>query len=150
VLLPPKACKEWTNGYNTAFNVTCAFTPRSINGHCNGDNETFPGYIHSLAYDFGFDHGKKYPAGWAGDPMDCSTKYSYGGLGGKDSVLLKEYAQCIVGYNKGYSLPQSENDEIIVYDNKDRPHIVMKSIIVNSYCTSPHPDITEGCDMLPK
>ncbi|MFY9795126.1 MAG: hypothetical protein WAJ93_05500, partial [Candidatus Nitrosopolaris sp.] len=34
------------------------------------------------------------PVGWAGDPDDCSKKYSYGGFGGKDSVLLKEYAQC--------------------------------------------------------
>ncbi|MGB6528865.1 MAG: hypothetical protein WA323_10560 [Candidatus Nitrosopolaris sp.] len=47
-----------------------------------------------MAYDFGFEHGKKYPVGWAGDPDDCSKKYSYGGFGGKDSVLLKEYAQC--------------------------------------------------------
>ena len=51
---------------------------------------------------------------------------------------VEEYAQCIVGYNEGYSLPQSEHDEIVVYDKKDIAHFVMKSIIVNSYCTSPH------------
>jgi hypothetical protein len=116
VSLTGKACDEWTKGYHTGFNVTCAFTPNSINDYCNGDNQTFPGCIHNLAYDFGFKHGKKYPAGWANDPDDCSKKYSYGGFGGKDSVLLKEFAECIIGYNNGSSLPQSEHDEIVVYD----------------------------------
>jgi hypothetical protein len=49
----PDSGVEWTKGYDTAFNVTCAFTPGTINDHCNGDNQTFSGYIHSLAYDFG-------------------------------------------------------------------------------------------------
>ena len=39
-----------------------------------------------------------------------------GGFGRKDLVLLKEFAECIIGYNKGSSLPQSEHDEIVVYD----------------------------------
>jgi hypothetical protein len=74
--------------------------------------------------DFGFEHGKKYPAGWVGDPDDCSKKYADDGFEGKDSVLPKEFAQCIVGYNTGSSLPQSEHDEIVVYDNKDMAHFV--------------------------
>jgi hypothetical protein len=102
-----------------------------------------------LAYDFGFEHGKKYPAGSAGEPMDCSKKYSYGGFGGKDSVLLKEYAQCIVGYNIGSSLPQSEHDEIAIWDNKDIERFVPKSISIPSHCTSPHGGTTEGCDIPP-
>jgi hypothetical protein len=48
VSLTGKACDEWTKGYDTGFNVTCAFTPNSINDYCNGDNQTFPGYIHNL------------------------------------------------------------------------------------------------------
>jgi hypothetical protein len=43
----PDSGVEWTKGYDTAFNVTCAFTPGTINDHCNGDNQTFSGYIHS-------------------------------------------------------------------------------------------------------
>jgi hypothetical protein len=110
VSLTGKACDEWTKGYDTGFNVTCVFTPSSINDYCKADNQTFPGYIHSLVYDFGFEHGKKYPAGWAGDPNDCSKKYADGGFGGKDSVLLKEFAQCIVGYNKGVDRTLREVD----------------------------------------
>ncbi|MFY9796590.1 MAG: hypothetical protein WAK17_06230 [Candidatus Nitrosopolaris sp.] len=83
-----KACDEWTKGYDTAYNVTCVFTPSWINDNCNGANQT--SFVeHTAAYIFGFEHGKKYPAGWMGDPMDCSKKYSYGGFGGKDSILLK-------------------------------------------------------------
>ncbi|MGA9149948.1 MAG: hypothetical protein WBZ36_05170 [Candidatus Nitrosopolaris sp.] len=44
--LTGKACDEWTKGYDTGFNVTCAFTHSSINDDRNGNNQTFPGYIH--------------------------------------------------------------------------------------------------------
>jgi hypothetical protein len=75
------------------------------------------------------------------------VKNSHGGFGGKDSILLKNYVQCIVGYNKGYNLPQSEHYEIVIWDNKDIAHFVPKSISVPSHCTSPHIGTTEDCDI---
>lgn len=88
-----------------------------------------PGYIHSSVYDFAFEsyYSNKLPAYKVGSLGDCDKKYSYDGFGGKDSVLFKEYAQCVVGYNKGSSLPQTvahfamlNNLPLLFYDSHSR------------------------------